>query len=83
MSNKNLTELGQHINTALTIKAHSVIPKKSLVKFLEIYKQAFGKELSEELALDRATELLVLYTFVYGDPCKFQEQINKNEKVIK
>jgi len=43
-----------------------MISKKSLKKFKRLYKKRFGEELSDKVALDKATRLLNLYRAVYG-----------------
>jgi hypothetical protein len=42
-----------------------MISKESLEKFKELYKKEFGEELSDQVALDKATRLLNLYRAVY------------------
>lgn len=42
-----------------------MISKEHLEKFKEIYKKEFGKEISDEDALEQATKLLRLVEIIY------------------
>jgi hypothetical protein len=44
------------------------LKKKSLDKFVEIYKKEYGVELTEGEALSKATALINLYRAVLGNP---------------
>jgi len=41
---------------------------KQLERFVEIYKQHYGIELTDEDARKIADEIIALYRIVYGDP---------------
>jgi len=59
-----------------------MISKESLEKFKELYKKEFGEELSDRVALDKATKLLNLYRAVYM-PIVESEASKKGKKEIK
>jgi len=43
-----------------------MLSKKAIEKFKKLYKKRFGEELSDKVALDKATRLVNLYRTVYG-----------------
>ncbi len=55
-----------------------MISKESLEKFKELYKKEFGEDLSDRVALDKATRLLNLYRAVYMPIV--ESEINKTSK---
>jgi len=55
-----------------------VISKKSLDKFIEIYKKECGTELTKKNAEEKATKLVRLYKAFLGDPLIDLIQNNKN-----
>ena len=56
-----------------------MISKESLEKFKELYKKEFGDELSDQVALDKATRLVNLYRAVYA-PDLIEPEASKKEK---
>jgi len=57
-----------------------MISEKSLKKFKELYKKEFGEELSDQVALDKATKLLNLYRAVYA-PDLIEREVSKKEPI--
>jgi hypothetical protein len=53
-----------------------MISKESLEKSKELYKKEFGEELSDRMALDKATRLLNLYRAVYA-PDLIEHEVKK------
>ena len=56
-----------------------MISKESLEKFKELYKKEFGEELSDQVALDKATRLLNLHRAVYA-PELIKPEVKKQKK---
>jgi len=56
-----------------------MISEESLEKFKELYKKEFGEELSDQVALDKATRLLNLYRAVYA-PDLIEPELKKQKK---
>ena len=48
--------------------------KKYLRKFIEIYKKEYGVKLKDKQALALATEMIKLYTAIYGDPYRLVDK---------
>ncbi len=59
-----------------------MISKESLEKFKELYKKRFGEELSDQVALDKATRLVNLYRAVYA-PDLIEREAFKKESIKK
>lgn len=57
-----------------------MISEKSLKKFKELYKEEFGEELSDQVALDKATRLLNLYRAIYAPQLIEHEVKNPKDK---
>ncbi len=53
-----------------------MISEKSLKKFKELYKKEFGEEISDQVALDKATRLLNLYRAIYA-PSLIEREVKK------
>jgi hypothetical protein len=48
-------------------RINTMLPKKAVEEFKEIYKKSYGVELSDEEATDKANRLVNLYKAVYSD----------------
>lgn len=57
-----------------------MISKESLEKFKRLYKKRFGEELTDQVALDKATRLVNLYRAVYGPDLIKREASKKDKK---
>jgi len=56
-----------------------MISRESLEKFKKLYKERFGEELSDKVALDKATRLVNLYRAVYA-PELIEREASKKRK---
>jgi len=56
-----------------------MISRESLEKFKRLYKKRFGEELSDQVALDKATRLVNLYRAVYA-PDLIKSEVKKPKK---
>lgn len=61
-----------------------MISKEHLEKFKKIYKKRFGKNLSDQVALEQATQLLNLVKIIYRPMTKKEyDQVQKRRKETK
>lgn len=58
-----------------------MISKESLEKFKRLYEKRFGEELSDQVALDKATRLLNLYRAVYA-PDLIEPEVKSRKRKI-